>query len=83
MQRERTALKVMLQLLVDNRDRLQVGQLVRSGSPLMSVVPVQAVYIVANFKETQIESIRPARWGAPGGTAQPGQRPIVPMNLER
>lgn len=31
MQRERTALKVMLQLLVDNRDRLQVGQLVPLG----------------------------------------------------
>lgn len=31
MQRERTALKVMLQLLVNNRDRLQVGQLVSLG----------------------------------------------------
>ena len=31
MQRERTALKVMLQLLVDNRDRLEVGQLVPLG----------------------------------------------------
>jgi hypothetical protein len=31
MQRERTALKVMLQLLVANRDRLQVGQLVPLG----------------------------------------------------
>ncbi|WP_116997338.1 phage resistance protein [Desertimonas flava] len=31
MQRERTALKVMLQLLVDNRDRLEVGQLIPLG----------------------------------------------------
>lgn len=31
MQRERTALKVMLQLLVDSRDRLQVGELVPLG----------------------------------------------------
>ncbi|MFV0309062.1 MAG: phage resistance protein [Desertimonas sp.] len=31
MQRERTALKVMLQLLVDGRDRLEVGQLVPLG----------------------------------------------------
>ena len=31
MQRERTALKVMLQLLVDNRERLEVGQLVPLG----------------------------------------------------
>ena len=31
MQRERTALKVMLQLLVDGRDRLEVGQLIPLG----------------------------------------------------
>lgn len=31
MQRERTALKVMLQLLVDGRDRLEIGQLVPLG----------------------------------------------------
>ena len=27
----------------------------RAGTPLMSVVPLQSVYVVANFKETQIE----------------------------
>lgn len=31
MQRERTALKIMLQLLVDNRDRLKVGELIPLG----------------------------------------------------
>jgi len=38
--------------------QVQVGQLVRSGAPLMSVVPLQAVYVVANFKETQIARFR-------------------------
>jgi membrane fusion protein (multidrug efflux system) len=38
--------------------QVQVGQLVRSGTPLMSVVPLQTVYVVANFKETQIAHFR-------------------------
>jgi membrane fusion protein, multidrug efflux system len=37
---------------------VQVGQLVRPGAPLMSVVPLQDVYVVANFKETQIARMR-------------------------
>ncbi|MBL8538151.1 MAG: HlyD family secretion protein [Hyphomonadaceae bacterium] len=38
--------------------QVQVGQLVRPGTPLMSIVPLQSVYVVANFKETQIERFR-------------------------
>ena len=37
---------------------LRVGQFVRSGTPLMAVVPLQAVYVVANFKETQLAQVR-------------------------
>ena len=33
---------------------VRVGQLVQPGGRLMSVVPVQDVYLLANFKETQI-----------------------------
>jgi membrane fusion protein (multidrug efflux system) len=36
---------------------VQVGQYVQPGLRLMSVVPLQGVYIVANFKETQIGKI--------------------------
>jgi membrane fusion protein (multidrug efflux system) len=36
----------------------QVGQYVQPGTRLMSVVPVQAIYLVANFKETQVRSMR-------------------------
>lgn len=39
----------------------QVGQLVRPGAPLMSIVPLDAIYVVANFKETQIEHFRPGQ----------------------
>jgi membrane fusion protein, multidrug efflux system len=39
--------------LVANRT-VQVGQLVRPGAILMAIVPLDRVYVVANFKETQI-----------------------------
>jgi membrane fusion protein (multidrug efflux system) len=37
---------------------VRVGQFVQAGARLMSVVPVQDVYLVANFKETQIGRMR-------------------------
>jgi membrane fusion protein (multidrug efflux system) len=37
---------------------VQVGQLVQPGTRLMTVVPTQDVYLVANFKETQIDHMR-------------------------
>jgi membrane fusion protein, multidrug efflux system len=36
----------------------RVGQYVQPGTRLMSVVPIDAVYLVANFKETQIKHMR-------------------------
>jgi membrane fusion protein, multidrug efflux system len=40
---------------------LQVGQYVQAGTQLMAVVPLQAVYIVANYKETQLTDVRPGQ----------------------
>ncbi|WP_158913131.1 HlyD family secretion protein [Caulobacter sp. S45] len=37
---------------------VQVGQYVQPGTRLMSLVPVKAIYLVANFKETQIGRMR-------------------------
>ncbi len=37
---------------------LRVGQLVQAGTQLMAVVPLHAVYVVANFKETQLTHVR-------------------------
>ncbi|HTC50826.1 MAG TPA: HlyD family secretion protein [Steroidobacteraceae bacterium] len=36
----------------------QVGQFVQPGTRLMSVVPVQDVYLVANYKETQVRRMK-------------------------
>ena len=37
---------------------LRVGQFVQAGTQLMAVVPLDAVYVVANFKETQLPHVR-------------------------
>ncbi|WP_027552001.1 HlyD family secretion protein [Bradyrhizobium sp. Cp5.3] len=40
---------------------LRVGQYVQGGTQLMAVVPLDAVYVVANFKETQLTHMRPGQ----------------------
>jgi membrane fusion protein, multidrug efflux system len=37
---------------------VRTGQFVQPGTQLMAVVPTQAVYVVANFKETQLGRVR-------------------------
>jgi membrane fusion protein (multidrug efflux system) len=49
--------------IVGNRS-LRVGEYVQAGTQLMAVVPLVAVYVTANFEETQLANIRrgePAR----------------------
>jgi membrane fusion protein (multidrug efflux system) len=40
---------------------LRVGQYVQAGTQLMAVVPLSAVYVVANYKETQLTNVRPGQ----------------------
>src|SRR4051794_36887966 len=40
---------------------LRVGQYVTAGTKLMAVVPLDAAYIVANYKETQLVDVRPGQ----------------------
>jgi membrane fusion protein (multidrug efflux system) len=40
---------------------LRVGEYVQAGSQLMAVVPLQAVYITANYNETQLTNVRPGQ----------------------
>ena len=37
---------------------LRIGQFVQAGTQLMAVVPLAAVYVVANFEETQLAGMR-------------------------
>jgi membrane fusion protein (multidrug efflux system) len=40
---------------------VQVGDRIKSGQPIMAIVPLHAVYVEANFKETQLEEVRPGQ----------------------
>ncbi|MBI0327380.1 HlyD family secretion protein [Burkholderia plantarii] len=40
---------------------VRVGQYVQPGTRLLTVVPVQDLYLVANFKETQVGRMRPGQ----------------------
>jgi len=46
--------------VVGNR-AAQVGSLVQPGTRLMALVPVDRLYVEANFKETQLKRIRPGQ----------------------
>ena len=43
--------------VVGNRT-LRVGEFVQAGTDLMAIVPIEDVYIVANYKETQLTDVR-------------------------
>ncbi len=40
---------------------VRVGQYVQPGTQLMAVVPLRAVYITANYEETQLTDVRPGQ----------------------
>ncbi|HVJ55896.1 MAG TPA: HlyD family secretion protein [Aliidongia sp.] len=40
---------------------LREGQYVQAGTQLMAVVPLQSVYVVGNFKETQLTDVKPGQ----------------------
>jgi len=38
---------------------VEVGNQIQPGQPLMAVVPLDNIYVIANYKETEIEKIKP------------------------
>jgi membrane fusion protein (multidrug efflux system) len=40
------------------KNTVQIGQRVKAGDPLMTVVPIQSAYVNANFKENQLRKVR-------------------------
>ena len=43
------------------RRQVQLGQRVQPSTPLLSVVPVEEMYVNANFKEVQLKKVRPGQ----------------------
>ena len=41
-----------------SKKSVELGQMVQVGQPLMALVPLQDVWVVANFKETQLSRVR-------------------------
>ncbi len=44
-----------------SRKTVEAGQVIQPGQPLMTIIPLDRVWITANFKETQLDEIRPGQ----------------------
>jgi membrane fusion protein, multidrug efflux system len=44
-----------------SRKSVEVGQNVQAGQPLMAIIPLDEVWVTANFKETQLQNMRPGQ----------------------
>lgn len=60
LQLQYTALKAPVAGVVAKKN-LEVGQVVQPGRPLLALVPLQEVWVEANFKETQLQHMRPGQ----------------------
>ena len=44
-----------------SRKSVETGQVIQPGQPLMTIIPLDRVWVTANFKETQLASMRPGQ----------------------
>jgi membrane fusion protein (multidrug efflux system) len=44
-----------------SRKTVEVGQIVQAGQPLLALIPLENVWVIANFKETQLADMRPGQ----------------------
>ena len=44
-----------------SRKSIEVGQIVQPGQPLMAIIPLDTIWVTANFKETQLANLRPGQ----------------------
>jgi membrane fusion protein (multidrug efflux system) len=69
---DNTIIRAPVDGVVGNKG-VEVGQYVKAGTQLLAVVPLPNVYVVANFKETQLEHMRPGQPVEISIDAYPGQ----------
>jgi len=65
---------------VVSKKSVEVGQMIQPGQPLLAVVPLHTVWVVANFKETQLTRLRPGMTATVTVDGFPGTR--FPGTLE-
>jgi membrane fusion protein (multidrug efflux system) len=44
-----------------SRKSVEVGQIVQPSQPLMAIIPLDTIWVTANFKETQLTNLRPGQ----------------------
>jgi membrane fusion protein (multidrug efflux system) len=44
-----------------SRRTVEVGQVVQAGQPLLAIIPLDDVWVTANYKETQLTHMRPGQ----------------------
>lgn len=54
---EYTTVKAPVAGTISKRN-VEVGQVVQPGQPLMAIVPLEEIWVTANFKETQLKDLR-------------------------
>ena len=57
---ERTVVRAPISGIVTNR-QVQIGQRIAAGTPIMTLVPLDAVFVDANFKESQMRKVKPGQ----------------------
>jgi membrane fusion protein, multidrug efflux system len=58
--REYATVKAPIKGIVSKK-AVEPGQVVQPGQPLMTVIPLEQVWVTANFKETQLRDMRPGQ----------------------
>ena len=58
---------------VVSKKSVEVGQVVQMGQPLLALVPLHEVWVLANFKETQLGRVRPGMAATVEVDTFPGQ----------
>jgi membrane fusion protein (multidrug efflux system) len=72
LQLEHTEIRAPIDGVVSKKN-VEVGQVVQMGQPLMALVPLHAVWVVANFKETQLTALKPGMRAAITVDSIPGR----------
>ncbi len=55
------------------RKSVETGNQVQAGQPLMAVVPLEEIWVIANYKETQLEKVKPGQKVKIKADAYPGR----------
>lgn len=70
---ERTTVRAPASGRISQADRLQIGQMAIQGLPMVSIVASDRVWVTANFKETDLDHMRPGQPATIKVDAYPGQ----------